>query len=350
MRVAVVGATGNIGTALLHHLAQDDTVDEVVGIARRVPDGATWPKVRWRAVDVVDGDLRTAVRGCDAVVHLAFAIQPSHNLARTRAVNVDGSARVFDAVVREGVPRLVYASSVGAYAPGPKDRHVDESWPTSGIRTSFYSRHKSTVERLLDEVERLEPDLHVLRLRPSLTFRESVGASVGRLFLGRLVPRFLLRESLVPVVPDLPRLRVQVTHSTDMGKAFQLALTTPARGAVNVAGDPVVDAELLADVLGARRLRLPTALVRGAVQLTWRARLQPTPEGWLDMALQTPLMDTTRARRELGWVPQHDARGAIREVLAGLRRDGSEPTPALAPEIDLRDDPNVRLPSSRHRG
>jgi UDP-glucose 4-epimerase len=58
----------------------------------------------------------------------------------------------------------VYASSVGAYSPGPKDRPVDESWPTEGTLTSFYARHKAEVERLLDRFEQEQPQVRVVRL------------------------------------------------------------------------------------------------------------------------------------------------------------------------------------------
>src|SRR5215213_1645832 len=132
MRVVVVGASGNVGTSLLRVLAETD----------------------WLEADIVDADLVSIFRGADAVVHLAWLIQPGRDLEQLRRVNVDGSARVFDAVAAADVPALVYASSVGAYSPGPKDRRVDESWPTDGIRSSFYSRHKAEVERLLDVLDR----------------------------------------------------------------------------------------------------------------------------------------------------------------------------------------------------
>jgi hypothetical protein len=66
-----------------------------------------------------------------------------------------GTETAFEAAARAGVRALVYASSIGAYAPGPKDRGVDESWPTTGIQSSFYARHKAEVERLLDRFEEL---------------------------------------------------------------------------------------------------------------------------------------------------------------------------------------------------
>ena len=67
------------------------------------------------------------------MVHLAWLIQPGRDESVTARVNLHGSRRVFDAVVAARVSSLIYASSVGAYSAGPKDRLVDESWPTDGI-------------------------------------------------------------------------------------------------------------------------------------------------------------------------------------------------------------------------
>src|SRR5205807_1176654 len=94
-------------------------------------------------------------------------------VARQRAISpgTDRSERVFAAVAAAGVRALVYSSSVGAYSPGPKDHAVDESWPTDGIATSFYARHKAAVERSLDRLERDQPALRVVRLRPGLVFK-----------------------------------------------------------------------------------------------------------------------------------------------------------------------------------
>src|SRR5688500_6469370 len=136
MRVVVTGASGNVGTSLLRALASDDLVNSIVGIARRRPR-EEFPKTTWVEADVSHDDLEPHMSGADAVVHLAWLIQPSRDEAKLRATNVDGSARVFEAAARAGVTRVVYASSVGAYSPGPKDSAVDESWPTQGIATSF---------------------------------------------------------------------------------------------------------------------------------------------------------------------------------------------------------------------
>ena len=326
MRVVVVGATGNAGTSLVQALSSDPAIDSVLGLARRLP---TWqlPKVEWAAADIARDELVSHFRGADAVVHLAWAIQPSRDRDRLWRINVHGSDRVFRAAADAEVPALVYASSVGAYSSGPKDRFVDEGWPTNGTRTSFYARHKAEVERRLDRFEQEHPETRTVRLRPGLIFKHDSGEEQRRLFAGRLFPRVLARN--VPVVPDLPRLRFQAVHSDDVGEAYRLAVTGNVRGAFNVAADPVLDPDTLARILRARKLRVPLVLARAAVAATWRLRLQPTPEGWLDMALAVPLMDTTRAREELGWEPSRGADDAIRDVLEGISKGGRLPTPPL---------------------
>ena len=329
MRVVVVGATGNVGTSVLRSLAEDPAVDTILGVARRRP-AADFPATEWATADVAKDDLAPLFRGADAVVHLAWAIQPSHDLETLRRINVEGSKNVFGAVAGAGVPALVYASSVGAYAAGPKDRLVGEAWPATGIATSFYSRHKAEVERLLDVFEREHPEVRSVRLRPGLIFKREAASGIRRLFAGPLVPSPLVRPDLVPFVPDDPRLRFQAVHSLDVGDAYRRAVGSEARGAFNIAAEPVLGPRELARILRARLVPVSAGVLRGLAAVTWRVRLQPTPPGWVDLALGVPLLDSSRARRELGWSPRHGADEALAELLAGIRDRAGADTPVLA--------------------
>ena len=328
MRVVVVGATGNVGTSLLEALVEEPAVESVLGLARRRPR-LELPKVEWAQADVTRSDLVPHFRGADCVVHLAWLIQPSRDLNRVWLANVHGSSRVFRAVAEAGVPSLVYASSVGAYSPGPKERRVDESWPTHGIPTSFYSRHKAEVESMLDAFERDRPETRVARLRPGLIFKRETGKEMRRLFTGPFLPTRLVRPDFVPVVPDIPRLRFQAVHSRDVGDAYRLAIIGEARGAFNIAAEPVLDPPELARLLDARTIKLPARAARAFAAATWRLHLQPTPPGWLDLALGVPLLDTTRARDELGWEPRVSSGDALLEVMRGIHDRASAPTPPL---------------------
>lgn len=331
MRVVVVGASGNVGTSVLRALADEPVVDSVLGLARRVPN-ADFPKTEWREADIVRSPLRPHFQGADAVIHLAWLIQPGRDKETLRAVNVDGSARVFAAAAAAGVPAVVYASSIGAYAPGPKDRGVDESWPTTGISSSFYARHKAEVERLLDRFEDEHPNTRVVRLRPGLIFKRDAASGIRRLFAGPFLPNFLVQRRLIPIVPSHPRLVFQAVHSYDVADAYRLAtVRDDVHGAFNVAADPVLDPTELGRILGARPVPVPGALLRGGAALSYRLRLQPSEPGWVDMAFAVPVMDTTRARTELGWQPQRTSGEALLDLLEGMRAGAGLDTPPLEP-------------------
>jgi nucleoside-diphosphate-sugar epimerase len=345
MRVVVVGATGNVGTAVLRRLARADGVTAVTGVARRVPGphaGEPYDGVDWHAVDVGAPDavhqLTDVFAGAGAVIHLAWQIQPSHQRRAIRRTNVTGTTHVADAAVRTSVPALVVASSVGAYAPGPKDEKVTEEWPVTGVPGSTYSRDKADVEALLDEMELAAPQLRVVRLRPGLIFQRSAASEIARYFIGPLAPLSLLRPGWLPLVPYDRRLRVQAVHADDVADAYVRAATGDVRGAFNIAADPVLDGERVAKRFSGRAVPVPAGVLRVAAGLTWHARLQPTEPGWVRLAAAAPLLSTERAERELGWHPRMDALTALAELIDGMARGTGTPSPPLRPRgrADLR--------------
>jgi UDP-glucose 4-epimerase len=330
MKVVVTGATGNVGTSTVKALSESPEIDEIVGVARRLP---TWSpaKTKWTEANVLSDDLGEIFAGADAVIHLAWAIQPSHDEPTMERINVTGSERVFAAAATAAVPSLVYASSVGAYSPGPKDRQVDESWPTDGIPSSAYSRHKVRVERLLDRFEAENPRVRVVRLRPGLIFKAEAASEIRRFFIGPLLPGFLVRPRLIPVVPRVPRLRFQAVHADDVGDAYRRALIHEVSGAFNLAAEPEIGPEELGEVLSARPVDVPARVLRTAVDFSWRLHLQPADAGWIDLALGAPMMDSSRAGDELGWRPGRSSLDALAELLRGIRHGEGGPTPPLDP-------------------
>lgn len=329
VHIVITGATGNVGTSVIESLAEEATVTSILGLARRLPKWRA-PKAQWAQVDIAHDELVAHLRGADALIHLAWLFQPTHDPVITWRSNVEGSIRVFSAAADAGVRTIVYASSVGAYSPGPQDRPVDESWPTHGWPNAGYTREKAYLERVLDAFEREHPDMRVVRLRPGFIFKRESAAEQRRLFAGPLLPNGLARPGLIPAVPDLPGLRFQALHSADAGQAYRLAITRDVRGAFNLAADPVIDAAQLAELLGARTFRVPIGPLRAALATAWHMHLIPASPHLFDAVLRLPIMDVTRARTELGWSPRHSALDAIRAFLDGLREDAGMDTPPLA--------------------
>lgn len=327
MRIVIVGATGNVGTSVLRALAADPAITSVLGVARRTPDWEVG-KGEWAAADIATDELVPLFRGADAVVHLAWAFQPTHDPTATWKTNVLGSIRLFEAVAEAKVPALVYASSVGAYSPGPKDRAVDESWPTHGWPGAAYTREKAYVERVLDGFEAGLADCRIVRLRPGFIFKREAAQEQRRIFGGPLMPNADIRR--LPIVPDIPDLRFQVVSTSDAAEAYRLAVFRDVRGAFNIAAEPVIGTPELAELLDARPVRLPAQVVRAALSAGWHLSLVPASPGLFDAVLRLPIMDTTRARTELGWEPRQSATEALQEFLIGLREGEGMPTPPLA--------------------
>ncbi|HEX2273980.1 MAG TPA: NAD-dependent epimerase/dehydratase family protein [Acidimicrobiales bacterium] len=330
MRVVVTGATGNVGTSLLSALAKEPAVRSVVGVARRRPE-VSWPKVEWRAADVATDDLAGLLVGADAVVHLAWIVQPNHDETALQRVNVEGTLRVLDAVARAGVPVLVSESAFGAYSAGPDDRAVDESWPTHGLAGSWYSRQKAYVERALDAFELAHPQIRSVRFRSAYVLKREAAAQAHRLYGGPLLPHRLARPGVLAAVPFPSGMRFQAVHSSDVGQAYREALVRDVRGPFNLAAEPVLDAAAVASAMATRPVPVPPRLVRAAVGATWHLRLQPTSPDWVDLLARPTLVDARRARDELGWSPVHTAVAALAEFMEGVAEGAGGETPPLLP-------------------
>ncbi len=333
MRIVVTGASGNVGSALLRRLVGDGEHD-LVGVVRRRPDPVEpFAGAEWVTADLSREDSRNALRractGADAVVHLAWGFQPTHREDYLAELGVGGTRRVVDAVVDAGVPHLVHMSSVGAYSPRQDDEPVDETWPTLGVPTSAYSRHKAAAERVLDRLEREVPSVRVARIRPGIVGQRTAGSALLRYGIPALVPAAVLDH--LPALPLDRRLAIPMVHADDVADAVVRVLGSRATGAFNIAAPPAVTAEGIARVLGTRLVHVPAAAVRAAVSTSWHARLQQLDAGWVDLAYAVPAMDTSRAQSELGWSADRDAMSVLAEVVDGMRAGATDRSPVLRP-------------------
>ncbi len=331
LKVAVTGPTGEIGKPLMSELERRPEVGEVLGMARRPFDPAAegWEKVSYRRGDILDrGALAALFDGADVAVHLAFAIFGDRE--ETRKINLEGTRNVFEMAIKAGVSRLVYASSVAAYGFHPENpQPLTEEVPAWGSDSFYYSAQKAELEDLLEE---LLPgsgvEAYVFRpcivagLRATMLIEQTVEAVRAGDPLP-LLRRGVEKLPLVsPVLPD-PGVPVQLVHHDDVAQAMAAAICGdgPA-GVYNLAGEGEIRIRDIARELGWRSIPVPRPAVGLGTALARRLSFASPKLEWA-IAADTPvLMDTGKARRDLGWKPQHPADQTLQETVTGAREKG----------------------------
>jgi nucleoside-diphosphate-sugar epimerase len=333
LTVAVTGPTGTFGFGLIPQLQADDRVVRIVGIARRPFDPAaySWTKMEYRRGDVRDpGALHEAFAHADVVVHLAFLVIGAASGGAIRSVNVEGTLNAFRAAAAAGARCFVYSSSVAAYG-FHRDNPVGmtEDWPVRPAARLFYAQVKAELERLLRAEAAARPAGPALYLlRPSIVLGPHAVGAKG-LLPGPLAPlgRWLTyRAGRLPVpVPALvPTLPLQLVHEQDMGRALlQCVVAAGPPGAYNIAADGVITAADIARELGMLPLPLPAGPAQLAALAIAALPLLPPVAQWVEAASHPAIMDTARAKKELGWAPRFTALETLRDTLRqGLRPGG----------------------------
>ncbi|MFC4950751.1 NAD-dependent epimerase/dehydratase family protein [Pseudonocardia sp. GCM10023141] len=337
LTVAVTGPTGTFGSGLIPLLQADDRVARIIGIARRPFDPAAhgWTKMEYRRGDVRDpAALRDAFGDADVVVHLAFLITGTASRGTTKAINVDGTLNVFRAAAAAGAHRFVHASSVAAYGFHPDNpAELTEDWPVRPAARLFYAQEKAQLEHLLEHEAAEHPGVALYMLRPPIVLGPHfLGAK--ELLPGPLAPlgRWLARQVgtlPVPLPMLVPELTMQLIHEEDVGQALLLCVVGAGPpGAYNIAGDGTVTAVDIARELGAVAIPLPAGPVQAAARAVAALPFLPAAAEWVEAASRPTIMDTTKARTELGWKPVYTGLEALRDTLrrhrarrsAGARR------------------------------
>ncbi|OAN36110.1 NAD-dependent epimerase/dehydratase family protein [Mycolicibacterium iranicum] len=334
MRIVITGASGNVGTALLRRLTDSGADHDLVGVVRRPPQPAgVYRSVDWHALDLAKPEapqqLPGIFDGADAVVHLAWGFQPTRNTGYLHKTGVGGTMAVLDAAHAAEVGQLVHMSSVGAYAQGRYGERVYESWSTTGIASSPYSRDKSEAETLLDVYEQKHggDGVTIARMRPGFIVQRVAASGLMRYALPGYVP--MLAVPLVPLLPLDRRLCIPLIHADDVADAIARAVERRSGGAFNLAAEPPLTRDDIAKVMRARAIHVPSGLLGSLVDLSWRARLQPIDRGWLDLAFSVPLLDCSRARQLLDWRPTWSSVDALADVIDGVAQEAHTESPPL---------------------
>ncbi|HVC06439.1 MAG TPA: NAD-dependent epimerase/dehydratase family protein [Solirubrobacterales bacterium] len=327
LTVAVTGPTGEIGRPFIAALERVPEVERVIGMARGRFDPAEhhWgDKVEYRRGDILDRDsVEELVEGADVVVHLAFVILADRG--QSREINLAGSRNVFEAAA--GARRLVYTSSVAAYGFGRDlPRLLSEDLAVRGSQRHPYSAQKAAVEaELAEALQGSETEAYVFRpcivAGPQATLLLDL---IPLLALGQRIPgplRWALGRvpELRPVLPD-PGVPFQLVHHDDLAAALCAAVIGEGEpGVYNLAGPGQLTISELAQALGWHAVPAPRLAVEAAAETLAHLPFLPAEAAWIEAVRRPVLMDTSRARRVLHWMPQHDALSTLRETVAAVR-------------------------------
>jgi nucleoside-diphosphate-sugar epimerase len=331
LAVAVTGPTGEIGKPLMSELERRPEVASVLGMARSPFDPAAegWGKVTYRRGDILDrGALAALFDGADVAVHLAFAIFGSRE--ETREVNLQGTRNVFEAAIKAGVRRLIYASSVAAYGfRSENPQPLSEEVPARGSEGFYYSRQKAELEGLLDELL-LGSDVEAYVFRPCIVAGPWATMLIEQTIEAvRVVdPLPILRRGVeklplvAPILPD-PGTPLQLVHHDDVAQAMAAAICGAGPpGVYNLAGEGEVRVRDIARALGWRWVPVPRPAVSVGTAAARRLSFASPKLEWAIAADKPVLMATTKARQDLGWSPRHNARETLAETVAGARAKG----------------------------
>lgn len=304
MKVLVTGGTSLLGARVARRLA--DRGDDVTVFQRGTSD-ASWRQIRGDIRD--DRAVGEAVRGVDAVVHLAAKVSVVGDWDEFESVNVGGTKSVLDAARAHGVGRVVHVSSPSVAHFGEPLVAADAAPADPERAHGHYARSKAMAEKLA--LGAADDSLAVVAIRPHLVWgpgdTQLVGRIVERASTGRLV------------LIDGGTALIDTTYVDNAADALVAALDrvddVSGEAFVVSNGEPRTVAELLARMCRAAGVAAPTrsvprAVASGAgavVERAWSATGrdgEPPMTRFLAEQLSTAhWFDQRRTQERLQWVP-----------------------------------------------
>jgi UDP-glucose 4-epimerase len=312
LRVAILGASGDLGRLLVPVLGEDPSVESVLLLDAAVPRLEMGSRAEFRRLVLTDPGASAQLvellneREVDVLYHLAFLDRPMRDPALAHELEVIGTMQVLTAISRTGVKRLVAPSMTACYGARPDAPAVQpESAPLRGSPARFI-HDRVEVERLFADFAREHPEVAVLVLRFAPIVGPTVDNPITRWLSNRVVP------TLLGFDPPW-----QVVHESDAARALFLALRAEATGAFNVVGDGVIALSALVRSAGAAALPMPAPLARAVMRLLHATGVASVPLPLLDYLHYGWVADGRRAEEQLGFVARHPAVEAVASMKGG---------------------------------
>jgi UDP-glucose 4-epimerase len=321
MRYLITGGAGYVGSRLVDFLSRRADTEKIV-VCDVNPPRAYVPKAEFERADVRDRDaVRSALERVnpDALVHLAFILNPSHDEALMYDIDVNGTHNVLEAAAAAGTGRVLVTSSSTAYGAFPDNPvPLTEEDPVRGVSDFSYARDKTESDRICQLWAASHPERTMTIVRPCIVFGPNVDNYLVRLWTKQ------------PFAVDTGTLdnQIQFVHEDDVVEAITTLLVGRHAGAFNVAGDGVMTLRECAQLIGSPIRRLPLRAYRTLARSMWAARLSEAPPGQIDFALYPWIVSNEKLKRETGWSPRHSSRETFEITMRAHGKLPPESVPA----------------------
>ncbi|MBI2060772.1 MAG: NAD-dependent epimerase/dehydratase family protein [Nitrospirae bacterium] len=314
MRLWITGVSGYIGTRLTQVCDSDRDIESIVG-TDIVPPRASSKKLTFIHSDINDTALAEKVRAAapDTAIHLAFILNPIHDVRRMARVNIDGTRNFLQAVEALNIKRILVASSATAYGAHPDNPvPLNEEHPVRGDsnRNYPYSEHKAIIDRLCQEFSSKHPGIQVVIVRPTIVIGPNISNYIGRMISQ---PRgFTIKGANPPM---------QYVHEEDVARAFHFLLKKGGSGAYNLTGDGTLTLSEAAVLTGSKTVPFPYGFAYSLVQLFWLLHLKPVESqaGVLNF-FRYPWVISNDKIKKLGFRFEHTSRDALVSFLKAQGR------------------------------
>ncbi len=327
MRYVITGGSGYIGGRLTELLVKRDETERVVDVDVR-PPAVPWPKTEYVSGDVRSRHFMHAVlerEQPDALIHLAFLLDPIHDEARMYDIDVNGTWAVLKAASDTGVGQVLVTSSASAYGAWPDNPvPIAEDHPVRGQPDFEYARDKTESDRLCQLWALQHPERTMTIVRPCIVFGPNVDNYLVRIWTDS------------PFQMDLGNgdQLIQFVHEDDLVDAMTQLLHGRHGGAFNVTGDGLMTMRETWELIGAKVRRMPVRLARGIGRVTWPLGLVETPPGQLEFALNPWVCSNEKVKSTVDWRPRHSSRETFEITMRakGVLPGGAEPS-GIVPEV-----------------
>jgi UDP-glucose 4-epimerase len=324
VRYLITGGSGYIGSRLTEILAARDDVDGIIDLDIRPP---ARPQAK---TTFVRGDVRdyASIRALiererpDALVHLAFVLNPIRDEARMYDIDVNGTAAVLRAAADAGTEQVLVTSSATAYGAFPDNpKPIAEDWPVRGQPDFSYARHKADVDRICQLWALEHPDRVMTIVRPSIVFGPNVDNYISRSWQN---------SAFMPILDGVEE-EFQLVHEDDVVSAIIGLLDAKAGGAFNVGGDGTLTWKESAEMVGVKTRVMSMKAVRRIYGVAWavHAPRVESPPGNLNFIRYPWVVSNEKLKSEIGWQPAADTRQVFVETMyaKGLVATPAVPSP-----------------------